>query len=80
MEIILFVLAVSEDTEKINSSGCFKQKSEDRHTVWQSAEYRPAVMPRLAVMNYQPLKAGKDIQDNVVHLVLKHEKTAKEIS
>ena len=75
---MLFGLAVSEDTEKINSLGCFKQ-SENRHTVWQSAEYRSAVMSLLAVMTYQPLKAGKDIQDNVVHLFLKHEKTAMDI-
>lgn len=76
---MLFGLAVSEDTEKINRLGCFKQKRENRHTVWQSAEYRSAVMPLLAVMNYQPLKAGQDIQDNVVHLFLKHEKTAMDI-
>ena len=75
---MLFGLAVSEDTEKINSLGCFKQ-SENRHTVWQSAEYRSAVMSLLAVMTYQPLKAGKDIQDDVVHLFLKHEKTAMDI-
>ena len=74
---MLFGLAVSEDTEKINSLGCFKQ-SENRHTVWQSAEYRSAVMSLLAVMTYQPLKSGKDIQDNV-HLFLKHEKTAMDI-
>ena len=79
-EIILFGLAVSEDTKKINSLGCFKQKSEDRHTVWQNAQYRSAVMPLFAVMNTSTRKAGKDVQDNVVHLVLKHEKTAMKIS